>query len=372
MSTTEAVAAKPGTVRIIFLYVIPGLIVLAALLRFLIGSPFVATENAYTRADIVAVNAEVSAPIIDVSVKENAVVKAGDLLATLDAQPFEITLMELRANLETERRAIETLKANYKAQVVSLEVAKADADFANREYQRQRKLAAGSVVSESRLDQAQHDMQVARQRVVIAEQELQRLLVSLAGDPNLAAEQHPSVMEAMAKLERAELDLDRTQIRAPVSGVVSNVPTRGDYARASFPLMSIVSADAIWVEANFKETQLTYVEPGQPVTVKIDSFPGWEWHGEVESIASATGAEFSILPPQNASGNWVKVVQRVPVRIRLDLAGDEPLLRAGLSTHVSIDTGIRRGAFTPKKAPRDPDEASRSADDAIASNAHAG
>ena len=355
------------TKRMVFLYGLPGLVTLASILYFVIGSPHVSTENAYTRADIAAVNAEISAPVREVFVGENTPVEEGALLFRLDREPFEIKLKEMQANLEKERRDIETIKASYREKLVALEVAKADRSYAEREYERQRKLASTRVVSESRLDRAQHDMDVARQRVQIVTQDLEGLLVSLAGDPNLAADQHPSVMEAQAKVARAELDLMRTEVHAPFAGVVSNVPKRGDYVRAGFPAMSLVATQNLWIEANFKETQLTYVEAGQPVTIHVDTYPGWEWKGEVESIASATGAEFSILPAQNASGNWVKVVQRVPVRIRILPEGDEPLLRAGLSTHVSIDTGVRRGAFTPKKPPREK-EAVKPQEETIASN----
>lgn len=358
---------KKKRTRLIFLWGVPSLITLAAILYFVIGSAKVATENAYTRADIAAVNAEISAPVVEVFVKENSPVKGGDILFRLDARPFELKRMEMQASLEKNRRDIETIKASYREKLVALEVAKADAAFASREFERQRKLASTQVASESRFDRARHGMNVAKQRVMIVTQDLERLLVSLAGDPNLAAEQHPSVMEAQAKLTRADLDLERTEVRASFAGVVSNLPKRGDFVRAGFPAMSLVSTQNIWIEANFKETQLTYVEPGQIVTIKVDSFPGWEWTGVVESIASATGAEFSILPAQNSSGNWVKVVQRVPVRIQIRPEGDEPLLRAGLSTHVSIQTGVRRGAFTPKKPARDPSDVPGPGEDAIAS-----
>lgn len=145
-------------------------------------------------------------------------------------------------------------------------------------------------------------------------------------------------------------------MRAPLDGYVSNVPNKSDFIRSGFPAMSIVGTKDIWIEANFKETQLTFVEPGQPVTIKVDAFPGWEWEGYVESIASATGSEFSILPAQNSTGNWVKVVQRIPVRIRIEPKGDEPVLGVGFSAHVSIDIGERRGAFAPRRPARTLDD----------------
>lgn len=343
---------QPNYIRIVLLYLLPALLVIATLAWFIIGSAFVKTENAYTKADIATVSAQVSATVTAVFAKENHPVNEGDLLFQLDREPFTIRLMEVQASLEQHRRDLETLKASYLEKQIALDVAKSDAGFAEREYRRQSKLASSRVVSEARLDKARHDMDVARQRVTLVHQDLARLLVSLGGDPDLAADAHPRVMEARAKVARAELDLSRTDVRAPLSGIASKVPDKGDYIRAGFPAMSVVATQGIWIEANFKETQLTFVEPGQPVTIKVDAFPGWEWEGYVESIASATASEFSILPAMNSSGNWVKVVQRVPVRIKIEPRGHEPLLRVGLSTHVAIDTGVRRGTFAPRKEPR--------------------
>lgn len=339
-------------VRVIFLYFLPALLVLATAAFFIIGSPYIKTENAYTKAEIAAVSAQVSAPIVEVFVKENRPVNEGDLLFRLDDESFLIKAMEVRASLEDRRHDIEALKSAYREKLISLDVAKSDAAFAEREFKRQSELASTRVVSEARFDRVRHEMEVARQQVTIVSQDLERLLVSLAGNPDLPVEEHPGVMEEQAKVARAELDLARTEVRAPLGGIASNVPNRGDYIRAGFPAMSVVGTNDIWIEANFKETQLTFVEPGQPVTIKVDAFPGWEWEGYVESVASATGSEFSILPALNSSGNWVKVVQRVPVRIRIEPKGDEPKLRAGLSTHISIDIGVRRGTFAPRRQAR--------------------
>ncbi len=338
--------------RIVFLYIIPGLLVLATAAFFIIGSPYVKTENAYTKAEIAAVSAQVSAPVTEIFVKENHIVREGDLLFRLDDEPFRIKSMEVEASLEDHRREVEALKSAYREKLIALDVAKSDAAFAEREFKRQSELASTRVVSEARFDRAQHDMNVARQKVTIVSQDLVGLLVALAGNPDLPVEQHPGVIEAQAKVTRAALDLARTEVRAPLDGYVSNVPNRGDFIRAGFPALSIVATSDIWIEANFKETQLTFVEPGQPVKIKVDAFPGWEWDGYVESIASATGSEFSILPAQNSTGNWVIVVLRIPVRIRIEPRGDEPVLGVGFSAHVSIDIGIRRGTFAPRRPAR--------------------
>lgn len=348
------VKSRPGLTRIIFLYLLPALLIIATAAFFIIGTQFVNTENAYTKADIIPISSQVSAPILQVLVRENQAVEDGDLLYSLDDEPFRIRLLEVQAKLEDKRRDVETLKAGYREKLTALNVTKSDAAFAEREFQRQSELATNRVVSEAGFDRARHNLDIARQQVTLVTQDLDRMLVSLGGDPNLPAEQHPGVIEAQAKVERAELDLSHTQVRATMTGVASKVPNEGDYARSGFPSMSIVGTQGIWIEANFKETQLTYVERGQPVTIKVDAFPGWEWEGYVDSIASATGSEFSILPAMNTSGNWVKVVQRLTVRIKVEPKGDEPTLRAGLSTHVAIDTGVRRGTFSPRKEAKRP------------------
>lgn len=350
----NVVKARPGLTRIIFLYLLPALLVIATAAFFIIGTQFVKTENAYTKTDIISISSQVSAPIIQVLVAENQAVEDGDLLYLLDDEAFRIRLLEVKATLEDKRRDVETLKAGYREKLTALAVAQSDAAFAEREFRRQSELVSSRVVSEAGFDRARHNLDKARQQVTLVTQDLARTLVSLGGDPDLPVENHPGVIEAQAKVERAELDLARTRVRSTMTGVASKVPNEGDYARSGFPSMSIVGTDGIWIEANFKETQLTYVERGQPVIIKVDAFPGWEWEGYVDSIASATGSEFSILPAMNTSGNWVKVVQRLTVRVKVEPRGDEPVLRAGLSTHVAIDTGVRRGAFSPRKEARRP------------------
>jgi membrane fusion protein (multidrug efflux system) len=349
---TIEVENKLSITRLIFLYFLPGLLIVATAAFFIIGTRFVKTENAYTKTDIISISSQVSAPISKVLVRENQTVTEGDILYRLDDEPFLIRLQEVHAKLEDKRRDVEGLKAGYRERLTALEVAKSDAAFAGREFQRQSELVSSQVVSEARFDRARHTVDNAQKQVTLVTQDLARMLVSLGGDPDLPVAEHPAVIEATAKVDQAELDLDRTLVRATISGAASKVPNEGDYARSGFPSMSIVATDGIWIEANFKETQLTFVERGQPVVIKIDGFPGWEWDGYVDSIASATGSEFSILPAMNTSGNWVKVVQRLTVRIKVEPKGDEPLLRAGLSSHVAIDIGMRRGTFSPRKEAR--------------------
>ncbi len=185
----------------------------------------------------------------------------------------------------------------------------------------------------------------ARQRYAAAKQELAALAAGLNGDPNIAVEQHPRYRDAVARRDQAQRDLDHTVVRAPYAGIVTNVPSLqpGMYLQASTPAFSVVATDHVWIEANPKETDLTYVRAGQPVTVSVDTYPDVEFRGTVASLSPASGAEFSLLPAQNTSGNWVKVVQRIPLRVRLDIAPNQPPLRAGMSVIVEIDTGHSRG-----------------------------
>ncbi len=187
---------------------------------------------------------------------------------------------------------------------------------------------------------------MARQRIRIVEQEVAQLRAQLAGDPDLPVERHPRYQAAKAALDRAALDLERTAVRAPFAGIASNTPQVGQQVIGngpmSSPVMSLVADAGVWIEANFKETDLAHVRPGQPVTIQLDAYAGREWRGAVESLSQATGAEFSVIPPQNATGNWVKVVQRIPVRIAVKTNGGDPALRAGMSAAVEIDTGHRR------------------------------
>jgi membrane fusion protein (multidrug efflux system) len=212
-----------------------------------------------------------------------------------------------------------------------------------RQAQRQEELAAKGVASASKRDESQNDARAAVDRVATAREKLQRVLTALNGDPQLPADEHPMVREKSAARERAALDLVRTTIRAPVDGVVVNMRLQqGEQIKAATPLFALVVLSRPWVEANFKETELTHVRVGQKATVVLDGYPDTMWEALVESVSPATGAEFAILPPQNASGNWVKVVQRLPVKLRLLPHVGEPPLRAGMTATVRIDTERER------------------------------
>ncbi len=320
----------------------PLLVALLAAYLYVTGGRYVGTENAYVKADKVAIGAEVAGRIASIPVAENEHVTRDQVLFRIDPRPFRIALAKAEANLSDLRAELAGLKTNYTQKQEELDLAVADRRFAEREYQRQADLAKRQVASQTRLDEAQHQVVAAKQRISVARQQLAQLRAQLGGDPDLPVEQQPRFQEAQAARDQAALDLEHTAVRAPFAGVASNTPERGQLVQVGAPVMSLVADRDVWIEANFKETALTYVRPGQPVDVHIDTYPDRHWHGTVQSLSPATGAEFSVLPAQNSTGNWVKVVQRIPVRIAIQAQPDAPPLRAGMSTQVEIDTGHHR------------------------------
>lgn len=322
---------------------IPALAIIGALLWWLWGGRYISTENAYVKADIVQVSSEVSGRVIEVFVKEHAVVKAGDPLLKLDPEPFNIALEKVEAELDQTRTQVAALRAQHAEAVAELKEAQSKISFFDAQYARQSQLKQRGVGFAFRFEEADANAATARDRVSVLRQKIERILVTLSGNPDLPADQHSLVREKLAMRDRAKLDLERTTVTASVGGVAVNVKLLpGEQVRTATPLFAIVSDTRPWVEANFKETELTYVRPGQTATVVLDIYPDITWDAEVESISPATGAEFALLPPQNASGNWVKVVQRLPVRLRLLARPNEQALRAGMTATVKVDTKRER------------------------------
>lgn len=320
----------------------PLLVVLVSGYLYVSGGRYISTENAYVKADKVAVSAEVAGPITEVAVDENTRVKKGALLFRIEQRPYEIAVEQAKAKLASVRQDVESLKATYKQQAEQLELAGIDADYAQRQYDRQARLAKDEVVSQSTLDEAETSLKSARHQAAVAREAMRTTLARLGGDPDTPVEKTPAFMQARAALDAAELDLAHTTVKAPFDGIAGNLPQPGQYVSPGAAVMSLVSSRDMWVEANFKETQLTYIEPGQEVEISVDTYPDRVWRGVVASISPATGSEFSVLPAQNATGNWVKVVQRVPVRIAVDADPDAPELRAGMSTEIEVDTHHER------------------------------
>jgi membrane fusion protein (multidrug efflux system) len=330
-------------VRLALIVVVPLLAIAGGAFWWLSGGRYVSTDNAYVKAHIVQIAPEVSGQIRRVLTRDHASVAAGETLLTIESRPFRLALDSAEAELDAARTQVETLRATWRETVAELADAEARADYFQRQWQRQEELAAKGVASASKRDESQNDARAAADRVRTVKERLRRVLTALNGDPEMPADEHPMVRDKTAARERAALDFARTNVRAPVEGVVVNLRLQqGEQIKAATPLFALVSASRPWVEANFKETELTHVKVGQKATVVLDTYPDTTWEALVESVSPATGAEFAILPPQNASGNWVKVVQRLPVKLRLLAHAGEPPLRAGTTATVSIDTGRQR------------------------------
>jgi len=299
---------------------------------------YVSTENAFLKADKVMISPEVNGAVVELLVAENQPVHQGDVLFRINAESYRVALAKSEAKREKTRSDILALQAAYKAKQAELSLARNNAAFAEREYRRQQELSKKGFASQTQLDDRKHLLDVSTQQISVIEQDLARLLAGLNGNATGDIESHPSFLEAQAEWEQAQLNLAKTEIHAPFDGIATNVPKLGQYLTMGSPAMSVVANSGLWIEANFNETDLTRVVTGQHVDIRIDTYPKFHWNGTVSSISPATGAEFSILPPQNATGNWVKVIQRIPLRIEIELNPDAPVLRAGMSATVEIDT----------------------------------
>jgi membrane fusion protein, multidrug efflux system len=278
----------------------------------------------------------------EVRVAENAHVEPGQVVLVLDDALLQVAVQRAEAALARARLDVEALRAQYHEKSGEVAVARRTSRYAVREFDRQQELAERKLVPLSSLDAAHHAADTATGTIEVLELQLGQARAQLGGNPDLPIDRHPDVRAAQAGLDKARVDLAHAVIVAPRAGIASHLPQAGDRVEEGRAAFAIVTDGTIWVEANFEETDLEWVRPGQSADVDVDIYPGRRWHGHVASIAQATGAEFALLPAQNATGNWVKVVQRVPVRIALDLSPDDPPLRSGLSTNVTIDSGPHR------------------------------
>jgi membrane fusion protein (multidrug efflux system) len=342
--TRAVVSRTKRRVRAVLLLLGPLVVGVATLSIYLHGGRYVSTDNAYVKASKTTVSPEIAGRVLSLNVRENEIVKTGQPLFTIDDEPLRIAVTKAEAQLQAVRLELDALRAGYRAKREELKLAETNVPYVEREFRRQSELAERKVATEAKLDEARNRLDVVRFQVLTLRQDLARLAAALAGDPDMPAERHPKFMEVRAELDEARLNLRRAEIKAPDEGIVSRVDSirPGDFVRAGAAAFSIVSSKKIWIEANLKETDITNLVAGQKARIRVDAFPDFTWLAKVDSIGAATGSEFSILPPQNATGNWIKVVQRVPVRLLLEDAADRPQLRAGLSVVVEIDTGIER------------------------------
>jgi membrane fusion protein (multidrug efflux system) len=319
-------------------------LIAAGIYMYVSGGRYVTTDNAYVQADKLTVTTDVSGVVASIAVKEGQRVAVGDVLFKLDEEPFRIALDGAQAQLATVAADLKAQQANYQEKLADIKKAEADLDFYNREFERQSTLAATRVASQATLDVARHNRDAAQQSINALQQQAAALLAQLGGSADLPVEQQPRYKQAQANVATAQRNLRRSVVTAPIAGIVTNVDKLqlGQYLPAAQGAFNLVATDQVWIEGNPKETDLTHVTVGDTATVTVDSYPGRTWTGTVCSISPATGAEFSLLPAQNSSGNWVKVVQRIPLRVCVVQQNDGPQLRSGMSVEVEIDTKHQR------------------------------
>jgi len=340
---TKAKRSRFG-LRAILLIVLPALVVAGSLAFYLQGGRYISTDNAYIAAQKVVVTPEVEGKVVSISVHEGDTVKVGQELLTIDPTTYRIAVTQAEAQLARVKTDFVNDKTSLASLDRQIELGQQTLTLRQADAARKTELLGNRSGSRAEADNAEIGVTSARVQLEQLQNQKSALLNQLLGNPDLPLESFPPYIQAEASLERARHDLDRTVLRAPIAGVATQVSSiqMGRYLDAGNAVFSIIAQDHPWIEANPKETDLTWLKPGQAVAISVDAYPGREWHGRVGTISPGTGAQFAILPPQNASGNWVKVVQRVPVRIEFEGAENMEDLRAGMSVNVDIDTRRQR------------------------------
>jgi membrane fusion protein, multidrug efflux system len=349
--------------RFLLLVVLPLVLALAGFTFYLNGGRYVTTDDAYVGAQKVLITPDVSGKIVNVAVKEGQIVSPGDTLFQIDPVPYQLALAQARAKLEDAKTSHANLIANVKLYSQTLEIVAAGIEIKQRDVERKQSLVKNNVGSQLDLDKSSTDLVTAQAQQQLVRQQRSNALTQLLGNPDLPLDQFPAYLQAKAVLDDAQRNLDLTTVRAPIKGTATQVEQiqMGRFVTAGSPVFSVMDIGNPWVDANPKESDLTYVAVGQDVTLEVDAFPSHVFKGKIGSLSPGTGAQFAILPPQNAMGNFVKVVQRVPVRIYLDK--DDRMVRklkAGMSVYATIDTKHKRSlatllGFTPAAANHEQD-----------------
>ena len=339
----DAAPARPGR-RLWLMLSVPVLLVAGGLGYWLTSGRYESTDNAALHDVRISVVSDLTGRVVSSSVTDGAQVKLGDVLFQIDPQPYKIAVDQAKAAVAAARLQVEGLKGMYAAAMQQAKVAADDAAFQQDELTRQTALSSRGVQTASALDTAKNTARKASDAAKLAEIAVTNAKAALGGDPAMPTDQHPAVTAAVAAQERAEYNLSLTTVTAPGDGLVYQATSfrPGQMVTATTPLFVLIETGDVWVDANFKETQLTALTAGQAAIVTCDIDPGHKLAGKVEAIGAGTGSEFSLLPAQNATGNWVKVTQRVPVRVRLDHPEQALKLVAGMSCSVAVDTGRSR------------------------------
>jgi membrane fusion protein (multidrug efflux system) len=347
--------------RVLLLVVLPLVALIAGLTFYLNGGRYVTTDDAYVGAQKVLITPDISGKIINVAVKEGQPVATGDIMFQIDPMPFQLALAQARAKLDDAKTSHDNLVANVKLYSQTIDIINSGIAIKQRDVERKSALVKSSAGSQLDLDNSATALVTAQAQSQLVKQQNSNALNQLLGNPELPLEQFPTYIQAKAALDDAQRNLDLTTVRAPMPGIATQVDQiqLGRFVMAGAPVFSVIDTSKPWVDANPKESDFTYVAVGQPVTIDVDAFPNHVFKGTIGSLSPGTGAQFAILPPQNATGNFVKVVQRVPVRIYFD-SHDKYVqkLKAGMSAYTSIDTGHRRSlaallGFSPAAANQD-------------------
>jgi membrane fusion protein (multidrug efflux system) len=344
VGTTTQRASRRRVTRYVLMLGGVAVVAVGGAYAWLTGGRYVSIDNAYTNADKVALSTDVSGLVLDVPVHEGQEVHKGDVLFRLDPRQTRIAVEAAKADLDQTRLTLESMKRDYERMVRDTSVRSSQVQADQATYDRYAALVGKGDLSRSNFDDARFKLAANQRSVESSSLAAQAQLARLNGDAQVDVTTLPTYRLAQAKLDEVQRQLTDTVVRAPFDGIVIQVSTLqpGMFLPAGTSAFGLISTDHVWVDANPKETELTWVQPGNPVQVAIDTYPGRSWTGAVESISAGSGSQFSIIPAQNSSGNWVKVVQRIPLRVRVDRKPGDPPLRAGMSVVVDVDTGHQR------------------------------
>jgi membrane fusion protein, multidrug efflux system len=366
--TADAVVAQPEAIPVSprraltermrrpLLLAVPIVLAVLGAAVYFVEEPYVSTTDAFVRAAKITINARVAGQAVEIAVHDNERVRQGQVLFRIDPEPYQIAVDQADAALNSARLQIDGLKAVYRQQQAELQSAKDTAAYDEREYERKKALVVSDFTPREVYDQTETTLKVSRQHIASVEQQISNTVVALNGDPDIEVNRHPTVRAAKALLDRARLNLSYATVMAPDDGIVTRVDDLqvGDFVNPGAPVFSMLSSRRIWIEANFRETGLTHMRPGQEASIGVDTYPDRAFRAHVVSMSPGTGSDFSVLPPENATGNWVKVVQRLPVRLEFDELDPERPLFSGLSVTARVDTGyhrVWRDLFRPGFAP---------------------
>jgi membrane fusion protein (multidrug efflux system) len=327
--------------RRILLLVGPIVLIVAGGIYYMMSGRYISTDDAYIKSRILSVTATVGGQITEVPVTDNQTVKAGDVLIQVDPAPYRLKLASAEADLARVVQDTDALRATVRSRQQDLAQENADLEYYQREFDREKPLVSTGAVSRTLYDQSERNLLSAKAKAASLEQQIRSELAQLGGGIDTPVQRLPNYLSALAARDTAAYNLDHATIRAAVDGRVGAISVRaGEYVNPGQALFPEINPSDTWIEANVRETDLDYARDGQPATFTVDAYPGHTFHAHVQSFSPATGSELSVLPAENATGNWVKIVQRLPLKLVPEMQQGDPPLRAGLSVNVEIDTGV--------------------------------